>query len=217
MRKPSFCSANRRRGFSLVELLAVLAVVTILMALMIPSFSGITGTAARRGSINILMNAFEQARTEALEKSARILVVMRREDGAAQDSFIVVRDDRSADRAPGSPEFVPLSRWQKLARGVLFFQAAGSLIGSGSVAAVPGLADSLPGSVPAGELFAIGFNKHGQVAFPSQGSDLFLLIAEAQRPGNSQPDVARGGSLAITERLSFRRYTGRAQLDFSAL
>ena len=202
-------------GFSLIELLAVIAIMSVLMALAAPTISGFSSTAGRRGSVNVLMNGFEQARAEALEKSANILVVMRRDPKGVQDSFMVVRDDRSADRPPGAPEFVPLSRWQKLSQSVLFYQAPGSLIISGAVTALPSLASSLPGSVSAGELFAVGFNKHGQVSFPSGGSDLYVYLAEAHRNGTTTAS-AKGASMNITERLSFRRYTGRAQLDFAA-
>lgn len=202
------------QGFSLVELLAVMAIMSVMMALVVPSISGFSSTASRRGSVNVLMNAFEQARAEALQRSANIFVVMRREPDATQDSFIVVRDDRSADLPVGSPKFVPLSRWQKLSKGVLFFQAPGSLTVTG--ATLPqDLDKSLPGSVPASELFAIAFNKHGQVSFPSSGSGLSLFLAEAIRSG-SPTATSKGASLSITERLSFRRYTGRAQLDFTA-
>lgn len=203
-------------GFSLIELLAVIAIMSVLMALAAPTISGFSTTAGRRGSVNVLMNGFEQARAEALEKSANVLVVMRRDPKGFQDSFMVVRDDRSADRPAGDPEFVPLSRWQKLSQSVLFYQAPGSLVLSGAVAtALPGLASALPGSVSAGDLFAVGFNKHGQVSFPSSGSDLFVYLAEATRNGSTTA-TAKGASMNITERLSFRRYTGRAQLDFAA-
>ena len=202
-------------GFSLIELLAVIAIMSVLMALAAPAISGFSSTAGRRGSVNVLMNGFEQARAEALEKSANILVVMRRDPQGIQDSFMVVRDDRSADRPPGAPEFVPLSRWQKLSQNVLFYQAPGSLVTSGAATSLPSLAASLPGSVPATEMFAVGFNKHGQVSFPSNGSDLYVYLAEANRNGSTTAK-AKGASLNITERLSFRRYTGRAQLDFAA-
>lgn len=202
------------QGFSLIEILAVMAIMSVMMALVVPSISGFSSTAGRRGSVNVLMNAFEQARSEALQKSVNIFVVMRREPDATQDTFIVVRDDRSADLPAGSPKFVALSRWQKLSKGVLFYQAPGSLTVTG--ATLPqDLATSLPGSVPETELFAIGFNKHGQVGFPSSGSSLSLFLAEALRSGSSTA-TSKGASLSITERLSFRRYTGRAQLDFTA-
>jgi prepilin-type N-terminal cleavage/methylation domain-containing protein len=214
MQRERSINSGSAQGFSLIEILAVMAIMSIMLAMMVPSISGFSSSAGRRGSVNVLMNAFEQARTEALEKSANIFVVMRREPNATQDAFIVVRDDRSADLPAGAPKFVVLSRWQKLSKGVLFFQAPGSLTATG--AALPQeLAASLPGSVPESELFAVAFNKHGQVGFPSSGSGLSLYLAEAQREGSTTAK-AKGASLAITERLTFRRYTGRAQLDYTA-
>ncbi len=206
------------KGFSLIELLSVMAIIMIMAALMLPAISGFTSTMGRRGAVNILMNAFEQARVVALENGAKVYVVMRRNQTAGEpDSFCLVRarTDSLGD-APTVP-YVMLSRWQKLPQSILFYQATGSLTATGSLVAAGGtlaqdLKAILPGNVATEELFAVAFNRSGQITFPSAGA-LNLFLAEATRNGANA--AARGASVTITERLSFRRYTGRAQLDFT--
>lgn len=203
------------KGFSVIELLAVMAVLCIMMTLLLPAISGFGSAMGRRGAVNVLMNAFEQARMAALESGTRVFVVMRRNQASGeQDSFCVMRERSEAmGDASGAP-YIPLTRWQKLPKSIFFFQAPGSLTATGGALGTDLIA-TLPGAtVPAAELFAIAFNRSGQVSFPTGVSNLNLYLAEATRVNGDTK--ARGASTSITERLSFRRYTGRAQLDYTA-
>lgn len=208
-----------KRGFSLIELLAVMAVIAVMTALLAPSISGFSSTAGRRGAVNSLMNAFEQARAAALESGCNVYVLMRRNKTmGGQDAFIVFRQ-RSDDMADSvNTAYIQISPWKKLPSGILFYPASGSLTSTGDFGSLPSdlkTTGVIPGSVPTDEIFGIGFNGRGQVIFPSvSASGLSLFLAEAIRNGSST--TAKGASLNITERLSFRRYTGRAQLDFAA-
>lgn len=200
----------------MVEVIAVTAIISIMMALMIPAISGFSSTAGRHGAVNVLMNAFEQARVAALESGGEVYVVMRRNPGLGeQDAFILV--NRTLD-ASGQSQYRTVSRWEKLPKGVLYYQTSASLTAAGS-ALDSALVDAIPGNIPAAQLFGISFNQHGRVNFPASG-DLFLMLAEAVRPGGlnaaAKGASGSGGQLNITERLSFRRFTGRVQLDYSA-
>lgn len=203
------------RGFSLLEILAVMAIISILMALMVPAISAFSSTTGRHGAVNVLMNAFEHARVAALEKGSDVFVVMRRNPGVGeQDALIMV--SRTQDSS-GNFQYTPLTRWEKLPKGVLYYQINSSLTGSGATLD-SALVSALPGNVPSAQLFGIGFNRNGRVHFPVSG-DLFLMLAEGTRSTGLNA-VAKGasgsGQLNITERLSFRRFTGRVQLDYSA-
>ncbi len=205
----------KNRGFSLVELLTVMAVVVLMMALMLPSISAFSGSAGRRGAVNSLMNAFEQARASALETGCNVYVVMRRNQtvGGGNDTFLVARLRSDTMGDPQAPEYITLTPWKKMPNGVVFHQAPGSVISSGS--GLPtSLINSLPGNVPAGELYGIGYNRTGQIFF-STGNRLSLYLAEAVQ-GSGPTATLKTASTTITERLSFRKYTGRTQLDFTA-
>lgn len=202
-------------AFSLLEIVAVVAVVAIMTAMLAPAISGFSSTAGRRGAVNMLMNGFEQARAAALENGSTIYVVMRRNaEFGGQDAFMVVRDDSMAPDATNALKYPPLTSWKKLPQGVLFYKAAGTLTDG-----VPqdALVDELRKDVPAAEmksqLFVVGFNRHGQVI--SSAPNLWLYLAESLRSGAGAKETLRGASLTVTEKLSFRRYTGRPQLDFS--
>ena len=206
---------RKYKGFSLVELLCVIAITVLMTALLVPSISAFSSTAGRRGAINSLMNVFEQARVAALETGCQVYVVMRlnREMGG-QDGFIVMRK-RSDDMAdPASPLYIQMTKWEKLPKGVLYFPANNTLTATG--ATLPSdLTNALPGNVSVSDVFGVAFNGHGQVAFPALSSGgLSLYLAELVRTGNV--NERKGASQNITERISFRRYTGRAQLDYAA-
>lgn len=206
---------RKYKGFSLVELLSVVAITVIMTSLLLPAISSFSSTAGRRGAVNSLMNVFEQARVSALETGCDVYVVMRlnREVGG-QDSFLVARKRADEMGDPPSPAYVIMSKWQKLPKGVFFFPANSTLTSAGS--SLPSdLVSSLPGSTPSNDLFGIGFNNYGQVSFPGiSAGGLSLYLAEAIRSGSV--NARKGASLSISERLSFRRYTGRAQLDYAA-
>lgn len=197
----------------MVELMLVVAVIVIMMSLLAPAISSFNGSAGRRGAVNSLMNAFEQARVSALESGAKVYVVMRRNPNVGEpDSYLIARERTDSLGDDPTKSFIPLSAWRKLPKGVLFHPAPGSMIYSGNT--LPStLTDSLPGRVPANELYGMAFNRSGAVAF-NTGAGLTLLLAEATQSGSGV--TAKAGSKTVTERLSIRRYTGRAQLDFSA-
>ena len=52
---------NNRKGFTIVELVIVIAVIAILAAVMIPTFSGIVGKAQKSGAEQQFMNAYKEA------------------------------------------------------------------------------------------------------------------------------------------------------------
>lgn len=205
------------KGFSLLEMVAVMAVIAIMTAMVVPAISGFSSTAGRRGAVNMLMNGFEQARAAALENSSTVYVVMRRSsEFGGQDAFMVLRDDRGPDLPTGASPYFPLTNWKKLPTGVLFYKASGTITDG---APADDLVDAVRKNVSAADmkpqLFVIGFNRHGQVI--SSANNLWLYLAESVRNGSGSgaKETLRTASLTVTEKLSFRRYTGRPQLDFS--
>lgn len=211
-------SVSRLRGFSLVELLCVIAVIALMMALIAPAISGLSGTSGRRGAVNIVMNTLEQARVAALESGRDVHVLFFRNKFPEPDSMMVVRETES-----GTGDFERLTRTTKLPKGVLFHAAPNSLIAQ----ALPPAFDlnrvkPTPASSSYDGFSVLTFNSSGAVSFPSDSATVArqLFLTEGIRGANEsaltarkQQQTAPGGGFEV---ISLSRYTGRAQLDISA-
>lgn len=77
----------RSRGFTLIELMVVLAVATVLLTIGIPSFRSLIANQRASTSINEVLASFRLARSEAI-KTARSVTVCKSEDGATCDDAV---------------------------------------------------------------------------------------------------------------------------------
>jgi len=93
----------KRRGFTLVELLVVLAVGSILLAIAIPSYAFLVNTSRLAAVTNDLVTALQLARSEAIKRGTRVTVCKISDAMAAapacsttanwQDGWLVFVDD----------------------------------------------------------------------------------------------------------------------------
>ncbi len=209
-------------GFSLVELLTVVAIIAIMMAALAPSISSFTSTAGRRGAVNSLMNTFEQARVAALEVGRPVYVIFWRRLFPEPDAFMVVREPENTSLAGW--KYDQLTKWQQLPKGVLLHQPAAGQ----SLLSVAGTGNFLPENLvkppvvaPGESLNVLGFNEAGAVAFPAGGNRalLKLIISEGVRgAGGTEAAISNKKSAAGGfEIISFSRFTGRSQLDVTTI
>ena len=209
----------RGRGFSLVELLAVMAVIAVMSALLVPSIAGFSSSAGRRGAVTTVMNVFEQARVAALESGRSVYVVFSRPDYPDQDAVMVVRETED-----GTGQYEPLSRWIKLPKGVLLHSPA---VGDSVLSATnpstlvfdPARLPVAPPSSASAGLKVMIFNDQGALAFPTAKVNRKLIISEGIRgAGGTEAIISdKKQSSGGFEIISIAQYTGRAQLDVTTL
>jgi len=221
---------------TLVELLAVMAIIVILIGLLGPAIKGISSTAGRKGAVNILMNTLEQARAAALESGTNVYVLLLRREFPDSDVISVVRDPllwktSSKSSATLETNLVPMSKWIPIPQGVLLYKPdKGNTIFS---AAIPSklkaqIEDEVPGpggkalkDVKDGDLALIWYTPSGLIRQPL-AADARIVITEGVRDSsgmearisNQKEGQGVGGGFEV---ISLTRFTGRAQLDVTTL
>lgn len=219
--KSTTAQPPRQAGFSLLEILVVVAMMAIMMSLLLPAISGFSSTAGRRGAVNILMNTFEQARVAALESGQTVYVGFADNDFPVEDmryaAFIVFRDATNEEKAaapdPATKSYVVLKKWTRLPKNIAFKSIKSSLIGNDGKSFT-----NLPNEV--GQSFNddrfpfVAFNSAGAVDEPSNNLRVFLY--EGYYAGGQDNFTRNTGASGLFEQISLSRYTGRVQLDITA-
>lgn len=98
----------QRRGFSLIELMVVLAIATILSMLAVPSFAGLFGQTRVTTGINDFFSAVNATRSEALSRGTRVDMVPNANNQWASGWTIFV--DSDADQVVDVGETVIFTR-----------------------------------------------------------------------------------------------------------
>jgi prepilin-type N-terminal cleavage/methylation domain-containing protein len=110
-----------RSAFSLIELLAVMAVVSLLLAIAAPSFVSLNP--ARKTGIHELAGFLENARAAAIASRAPRIVAFA--DGAFPGESGALRayalfEEETEEENGSTPRFRRLSPWQTLPEGIVF-------------------------------------------------------------------------------------------------
>jgi len=203
-------------GFSLVELLVVVAIISLLISLMGPIVEGMASPSGRKGGVTIVMNTLEQARAAAIQKGRAVEVVFWKKNGTgtefdAQDAMIVLQKDE-ADSA-----WEPISRWVKLPKGVLFNGEDSQSAIFSTAFSTPGVTN-LPGvsnfSAVTDQLRSVRFTSTGavQTAAPAN-THLSISLTEGQRASADDTMVVEKQKKGGREIISLARFTGRATMD----
>ena len=198
-------------GFSLLELLTVVAITSILLTLATPAISGFTSPAGRKGAVTIVMNTLEQGRVSAIETGRDTVVLFWKKNGASSsqpdepDALMVLRRNEADDAWEST------TRWIKLPTGVLFHgEDSGSAILTSSITLT---LPSLPGNPASTQLRALHFTSSGAVKSPSGSSTgLYIAFTEGQRDTSGSVVVKKQKS-GGHEVISLARYTGRSTMD----
>lgn len=213
---------GRAGGFTLVEMLAVMAIMVSLMGLLGIGISQMTAQSARKSAVNLIMNSFEQARVAALRHGTNVYVVFA--DGSFPEdkrfrSFLILRDRLESDNppasAPGASPFVVLTKWKELPRGISFLNSiAGNTTVLATTRGFP--AGAIPQASGAVSLPTIQFNQTGAIASPVDIADRYLQLYEGYFNGSEDVRTMNRAS-DLYEVFSFARFTGRIRHEVSAL
>ena len=99
---------NRTRGFTIIELMTVIAVLGVALAIGVPSFSGFLQDNRLVSHLNSLSSTLSLARSEAIKQNARVVVCGSTNGTAcnaagAWEKGWIAFVDRNADLAPDFP------------------------------------------------------------------------------------------------------------------
>lgn len=209
------------RGFSLVELLCVIAIITVLASLTMPAMSGFRSSYDRKRAIDQVMATLEQARIAAQSSGENVNVIFAKatDSGSGEDAMLIVGDPPLGSH---STDKVFHSRWIKLPPGVRFRSVEGSL----ATCPLPnGITENILPRISGSPVYSgVTFSSCGQVNYPDASNDLRLVLFEGSRKGPSQ-ESASGGTAAGTRNLSddalydvisLARFTGRARFEVTS-
>lgn len=218
-RRSRYTSNTCSSGFSLLEMLTVIVIISILAAVSAPSLMQISNSAARKGAVNVLLNAFEQARVAALTSGTNTYVGFADENfpnsAMRYRAFIIFRNAQTDDPASAG-NYIPLTKWEPLPQKISIKTEPNSLVEGYQL---PLTDNSIPYYGNGATLPCLVFNSTGAIQQPADSDKLQLFIYEGFF-ANGQDNFTRNAqtsSGALFERITFSRFTGRAQLDITTL
>lgn len=191
-----------RHGFTLLELMLVVALAAVMMGLVVPAIQGTLGLSGRRGGVNVAVNLVEQARLAAVENGVRTYLAFAPTNSDPEvrfNSMIILREKLPGESMAGS--HAPMTRWIHLPQGVFY----DGLLNMVSLTATN--FPRLEGASTTGSLRALQFDRFGRL-FPRTGVAPSFRVGEGvvSSQGSARRVIFKGDNY---ETISVQRLTGR--------
>ncbi len=211
------------QGFSLVELLTVLAIMAMLTGLGISAIPGLRSSYNRTSAVDLVMTTIEQARVAALQsgETTYVIFALARDSGVSPDAMMVEGDPPIGSASTAE---VFYTHWVRLPLGVRFHTLTNTLIATTNTLPASAQQLSLPPLNGSPQMYCFTFNSTGTLQTPASGGlDVALFEGIRSRAG---AETAVGPSAKATVNLStsglyevirLSRYTGRSWMDVSNL
>jgi prepilin-type N-terminal cleavage/methylation domain-containing protein len=220
---------KNKQGFSLVELLTVMAILLLLTGLSVPSILGARSTYYRKAAVDMVMATIEQARVDALESGANtyVIIALSKDSALTPDEMIVVGDQPLGASATGQ---VFYTHWIKLPLNIRFWSTGPNTLASNNVPLTTSQLSALPPTFDkiSPSFRGFTFDPTGTLINPQSGVGLDLALYEGLRNGGGETAVGAsaaaskaGGSTmsasGIYDVIRMDRYSGRTWAEVSNL
>lgn len=208
--RPETERPQRVGGFSLLELLVVMAILTAVIGLTIPAVRHLSGGGGRRSAVIQLTNTFEQARALALQRGVRVYVAFAGADFPETEKrlrrYMVLRD-RAPEVDGDGPPVINLTGWRTLPTGISFVNEPLSIVDASSGATVQAVVPVGAGAPQELELPCLVFNPMGMIEQPASSHLRLFIYQGFHREGVDVPTTQD----IYYDHIRFSRFTGRSQ------
>jgi len=228
--KPFHTNSRISRGFSLIEMLATVAIMALLTGLLVPTIGGLLDSGRRRSAIIKILNASEFARATALETGTNVFIGFATADFPASDSargfpftrFITFRTKNpSIDTTVTASDYVLVTGWESLPSGISFGSVQRSALKASGQSNELTIAqsDGFPQMPDGGKLRVIRWDSLGMISQPTAGLDLMLYIYDGFFQNNQDNFTKRAQNPGQTlfDQIIFSRFTGRGRVALTTV
>lgn len=199
------------RGFTLVELLAVVGVIGILLVAAISMVGG-TPAEARKTTADMLVAMVDEARAAAITTRSHVVMAVAGPSGGTGAQRVALF--RAADPVDGplsALEVELIGRWRTLETGVILIGGADTGFSNPLDAPRVALRPSTTGGGQPVDAHVLVFHPHGGLRLPEGDGTLALRLAEGTIRGG-QPQPLRRGERIPETKIRVGRTIARAHL-----
>ncbi|MGJ8634921.1 MAG: pilus assembly FimT family protein [Luteolibacter sp.] len=212
---------NRQDGFTLIEVLVVVAIIGIMLVVAVPMFSN-SSNSARQASRGIIKAHLQQARAHAIASGNATAVVIPElsvaNDELAASAVTLLEVEKgtsgsyeaiSSDSTDPNANSEMLQRWTRLPGNIHLLSSAQA---GSSDTTIMDETDSIDVKFN-GDFSSkfVVFSPNGQIVSPAAGIRIVMAIGQAVKRGENLTLTQKNGDNAVVEIFEVNRLTGRTR------